>query len=146
MDYQSEPVTMWFDRRIVYRKSPIHGMGTFALSAIQAGESLIVVKGGLVYTAEEYRTGKVLFDGAMYNEEHLSDTLRIATPVAFHYFINHSCAANIVDQSRHPSTTHYIALRDIQANEELTADYYTMDTLDVCACGSPQCRWKSASK
>jgi SET domain-containing protein len=141
MHYQSEPVTMWFDRRIVYRKSLIHGTGTFALSTIHAGESLIVVKGGLVYTAEDYQTGKILFDGAMYNEERLSDTLLIATPVGFHYFINHSCAANIADQGRHPSTTHYIALRDIQADEELTADYYTVDTLDVCACGSPQCRW-----
>lgn len=142
MHYQSEAVTMWFDRRIVYRKSPIHGTGTFALSAIHAGESLIVVKGGLVYTAEERRNGGILLEGSMYNEESLSDNLFILTPLGFHYYINHSCAANIVDLSRHPSTTHYVALRDIQADEELTADYYTLDSLDACACGTPQCRWK----
>jgi SET domain-containing protein len=140
MNYRSEPVSMWFDRRIVYRKSPIHGIGTFALEDIQAGETLIWVTGGLVYTEAE-NAGNRQFDGTMYNGEVLSDTLRIATPLAFHYYINHSCEPNVVDQSRHPTWTHYIALRDIHANEELTADYYTQSTLDVCLCGSPACRW-----
>jgi SET domain-containing protein len=141
MEYHTEPVTMWFDRRIVYRKSPIHGIGTFAVGEIQAGEPLIWVTGGVVYTAEEYHTGKVVIEGAMYNEGRISDTLFIATPLAFHYFINHSCAPNIVDQSRHPTCTHYVALRDIHINEELTADYYDETTLNACNCGSPACRW-----
>ena len=142
MQFQSEPVTMWFDRRIVYRKSSIHGIGTFAIDSIQAGETLIWVTGGLIYTPEDYHSGKLAIAGTMYNEEKLSDTHFIATPVAFHYFINHSCEPNIVDQSRHPTWTHYIALRDIRANEELTADYYTEESLDMCNCGSVQCRWK----
>lgn len=142
MHYQSEPVTMWFDRRIVYRKSLIHGKGIFAIKDIQAGETLILVTGGLVYTSEDYQTGKVLFDGTMYNEEKLSDGQLIATPVSFHYFINHSCEPNIIEPARHPTCTHYIALRDIRADEELTADYYDESTLDICNCGSPNCRWK----
>jgi len=133
---------MWFDRRIVYRKSPIHGTGTFAISDILAGETLVYVTGGLVYTADDYHTGKVLFDGTMYNEAKLSDTQLIATPVSFHYYINHSCEPNVTNQSRHPSYTHYIALRDICAEEELTADYYNESTLGICNCGSPNCRWK----
>jgi uncharacterized protein len=141
MQYQSQPVTMWFDHRIVYRRSSIHGTGTFAIDNIRAGEPLIWVAGGLVYTSEDYQAGRLVFDGTMYNEEKLSDTLRIATPVSFHYFINHSCEPNIVDQSRHPTCTHYIALCDIRADEELTADYYTEATLDRCMCGSPRCRW-----
>jgi hypothetical protein len=132
---------MWFDRRIVYRQSPIHGIGTFALEEIQAGETLIYVSGGLVYTAEDFHTGRLRIEGTMYNEAKLTDTLFLATPVAYHYFINHSCAPNLIDQSQHPSWTHYIALRDIQADEELTADYYTEATLASCRCGSPQCRW-----
>jgi uncharacterized protein len=142
MNYSSEPVTMWFDRRIVYRKSPIHGTGTFAISNIQAGETLIWVTGGLVYTPDDYQTGKVAFDGTMYNEEKLSDTQFIITPVSFHYYINHSCEPNIIDQSRHPTSTHYVALCDIWADEELTADYYNLSTLDSCNCGSLKCRWK----
>jgi hypothetical protein len=142
MNYQSEPVTMWFDRRIVYRKSPIHGTGTFAMSEIQAGETLIWVTGGIVYTAEDFHSGKVSFDGTMYNEEKLPGGLLIATPVSYHYFINHSCEPNVIDQSRHGTWTHFIALRDIRADEELTADYYDESTLETCNCGSPNCRWK----
>ena len=145
ISYQSQPVTMWFDRRLVYRKSPIHGTGTFALEDIWAGETLMYVTGGLVYTPEDFQTGKVLFDGMMYNEARLTDTLRIATPISYHYFVNHSCEPNIIDQSGHPSWTHYLALRDIGAHEELTADYYTEATLDRCACGLPSCRWTSCT-
>src|SRR3954462_1241173 len=96
MNYRSEPVSMWFDRRIVYRKSPIHGTGTFALDEIQAGETLIWVTGGLVYT-ETSNAGNRQFDGTMYNGAILSDTLRIATPMSFHYYINHACEPNVVD-------------------------------------------------
>lgn len=146
MSYQTQPVTMWFDHRIVYRKSPIHGVGTFAIDTIRSGETLIWVTGGLVYRADDYHTGKLQFDGTMYNEAALSDTLRIATPVSYHYYINHSCEPNIIDQTRHPTWTHYIALRDIQADEELTADYYNETTLDVCLCGSSCCRWARNSQ
>lgn len=136
---------MWFDRRIAYRKSPIHGTGTFALSGIQAGETLVWVTGGIVYTAEEYHSGKMSFDGSMYNEAKISDTHLIATPVCFHYFINHSCEPNVIDQSRHHACIHFVALRDIRADEELTADYYDESSLADCNCGSPGCRWKKRS-
>ncbi|MCB0121051.1 MAG: SET domain-containing protein-lysine N-methyltransferase [Caldilineaceae bacterium] len=142
MTFQSAPITMWFDHRIVYRPSPIHGTGTFAIDDILTGQPLIWVAGGLVYTADDFHSGKIVFDGTMYNEAPLSETLRIATPVAFHYYINHSCEPNIIDQSRHPTVTHYVAMRDIHAGEELTADYYKLETLEVCYCNSERCRWK----
>ena len=50
MNFQSEPITMWFDRRLVLRKSPIHGIGTFATHDIDAGELLMLVTGGLILT------------------------------------------------------------------------------------------------
>jgi len=78
----------------------------------------------------------------MYNAAPLSATLQVVTPLAFHYYINHSCEPNIIDQSRYPTYTHYIALHDIRADEELTADYYTLSTLEACQCGSAACRWK----
>lgn len=142
MNYQSTPVSMWFDHRIVYRKSPIHGIGTFALDTIRAGEIIIWVTGGLVYTADDFKNKVIDFDGAMYNEAQLSDTVRIATPVSYHYYLNHSCEPNVVDLSRFPTWTQYVTLRDIQPNEELVATYYTPATLDVCVCGSSQCRWR----
>lgn len=144
MTYRSEPISMWFDRRIVLRASPIHGTGTFALEAIQAGETLIYVTGGLVFSQAEWESGAVQIDGRLYNEERLSDTLRIVTPVSFHYYINHRCVPNVIDLARHPTYTHCVALRDIVAQEELTADYSTTATLDDCLCGAETCRWKDA--
>jgi uncharacterized protein len=143
MTLHSMPITMWFDHRIAYRTSPIHGTGTFALDAIPAGATLVLVTGGLVYTAEDYHNGAFQIDGQMYNEARLSETHFIATPVGHHYFMNHSCEPNVIDLSRHPATTHLVALRDITPNEELTLDYYTKETLEMCLCGSAQCRWRT---
>jgi SET domain-containing protein len=133
---------MWFDRRIVLRDSPIHGTGTFANEEIRAGETLIWVTGGLVFSQAEWDAGKVNIDGKMYNEARLSDTLYIATPVSFHYYLNHSCEPNAIEQAGHPTAIHFVALRDIRADEEITADYYDESRLEDCRCGSPKCRWK----
>ena len=142
MSYNTEPVTMWFDRRIVMRQSPIQGIGTFASEAIAAGETLVWVTGGVVFTSADWQSGAVQLAGEMYNEEKLAEDLFIATPKAFHYYINHSCDANAVDQSRRPNWTHYIACRDIRAGEEITTDYglYGGANFETCACKSPRCR------
>ena len=142
MNYRTEAVTMWFDRRIVMRKSSIQGIGTFASEGIKAGEPLIWVTGGVVYTREDWQSGKVQLDPDMYNKEALPDNLRIATPKVFHYYINHSCDPNAIDQSRSATATQYVAWRDSSAQEEITTDYgiYGGATIDQCACKSPLCR------
>ena len=53
MSYQSEPLTLWIDRRLVLRQSAIQGVGTWAIEPIPAGQLLILTTGGLVVTAEE---------------------------------------------------------------------------------------------
>jgi SET domain-containing protein len=141
MSYQTEPVTMWSDRRLTMRHSPIHGVGTFATDAIRAGEALVWVTGGLVFSGEAWRAGAVSIAAEMYNQERLGGDLFLITPKGFQYYINHSCAPSAVDLSQHPTWTHYVALRDITANEEITADYYDLTTLERCACGAPECRW-----
>ena len=141
MNYQTEPITMWFDRRLVMQKSPIHNIGTFATQDISAGEMLILVTGGIVVTPEDKRSGLLQLAAEMYNEETLAENLFIITPKLFHYYINHSCDANAIDLSRSANSTQYVAARDICANEEVTADYYDETTLDACACKSPRCRW-----
>ncbi len=143
MNYQTEPITMWFDRRLILRKSPIHNIGTFATHAINAGEMLIIVTGGIVITQEERKAGSPQLAADMYNEETLADNLFIVTPKLFQYYINHSCDANAVDLSHSANSTQYVAARNILANEEITADYYNEATLEVCLCKSPRCRWTS---
>lgn len=143
MNYQTEPITMWFDRRLVMRKSPIQGIGTFATQGISPGEMLMMVTGGIIVTPEDRRSGRLQLAADMYNEESLDDNLFIITPKLFHYYINHSCDANAIDLSRSANSTQYVAARQIHANEEITADYYDETTLEVCACKSPRCRWTS---
>jgi uncharacterized protein len=143
MYYQTEPITMWFDRRLVLRRSPIHGIGTFATHEINAGELLILVTGGIVVTTEDWQAGRVDLEDEMYNQETLAENVFIVTPKLFHYYINHCCEPNAVDLSRSGTATQYVALRHIRAQEEITADYYTQATLEVCLCKSPRCRWTS---
>ena len=146
MNYQSEPITMWFDRRLVLRKSPIQGIGTFATHDIEAGQLLIMVTGGIVFTAEDWQAGSVQLEAEMYNQATLTDNLFVVTPKMFHYYINHSCDPNAIDLSRNGTATQYVAARPIQAGEEITADYYNETSLAMCACQSPKCRWISQSK
>ncbi len=102
---------------------------------------LHVANKGIVFTTEDWQSGKIQLEADMYNEGSLGDNLSIVTPKVFHYYINHSCDPNVIDITRRANSTQYIAARLIGANEELTADYYDETTLEVCACNSPHCRW-----
>lgn len=142
MNYQSEPITMWIDRRLVLRKSLIQGIGTFAIESIPAGQLLILTTGGLVLTSEDRQSGAVELEAEMYNEEWLPNDLRIVTPKVFHYYVNHCCEPNAVDLSRSPNITQYVALRDIPAQEEITTDYgiFGGARIERCMCRSLHCR------
>ena len=136
MEYQTEPVTMWFDRRLVMRSSPIHGIGTFATHTIHAGERLLWVSGGIVYTPEDWRTGRVQLAPEQYNEGQIGDGLLIATPKSLYYYVNHSCNPNLLNG---------VAWRDIEGGEEITTDYAYGEAspnyrLEPCSCGSSICR------
>lgn len=129
MTYVSQPTTMWFDRRLVMRRSPIHGIGTFAIEDIQEGELLMLVTGGLVYARQAGEPGEIELAGELYNEEVLPNGQRIATPKVFHYYINHADEPNVVDVTRHPASTQYVAARAIRAGEEITAKYLSPEEL-----------------
>jgi len=127
---------MWFDRRLVVRSSPIHGIGTFSTHPIHAGEQLMWVSGGIVYTTEDWRTGKVQLAPEFYNETQLEDDLFIATPKSLYYYINHSCDPNMLN---------HMAWRDIEAGDEITTDYasyqaFSAYRLEPCNCKASNCR------
>lgn len=138
-EYQNQSVTMWFDHRLVMRPSPIHGTGVFATEAIRAGEQLYWISGGVVYTSEDWRSGKVQLSPEQYNEEQIGDDLFVATPKSLGYYINHSCD---------PTLLNNVAWRDIRAGEEVTSDYSAGESspnwvLEPCACGSALCRGRA---
>lgn len=144
-------------RRIVARRSPIHGYGVFALRAIDAGEQIIQYKGMLMTHAEA---------DALYGDdgEHgytllftLNDTYIIdgGRKGNSSRWINHGCMPNchaLLKESpsndRRRDKVVIEAIRRIEPGEELTYDYGI--TLNVphtawlkkrwtCHCGAPHC-------
>jgi hypothetical protein len=133
---RAEPVTIWIDARVVMRHSPIHGVGSFAAAPIRAGDRLIRTHGGLLYTTEDARQGRLQVAGEMYNEEQLGPDLFRATPKSPEYYLNHSCEPNVLAAT---------AVRDIAEGEELLTDYAHCEAgdsvlLDSCRCGAAGCR------
>jgi uncharacterized protein len=120
--------------------SAIHGRGLFAREAIARGE-IVAVKGGYVVGAAEWRRLEPTLGSA---EIQLTEDLFIAPVHPDHregsmLYVNHSCDPNLALQGQ----IVLVAMRDVQAGEELTIDWATTDDLDdelACHCGSPRCR------
>jgi hypothetical protein len=141
------PVNEWFE----LRRSPIQGVGAFAIQDIPKGTRVIEYTGEKITNAEADRryeedtmgrhhtflfilNQRQVVDGAVGGNESI--------------FINHSCDPNCETEiSRGKIWIH--SLRAIPAGEELTYDYaydyergYTEKDLlfYACKCGSPKCR------
>jgi hypothetical protein len=131
----------YFSPKVEKRRSAIDGVGLFAHRPITKGET-VVVKGGYIMTKEErdrveeqlgpaeIQVGEGLFIGPKEECEREGGMMHL----------NHSCEPNV---GLNGEIT-FVAMRDIQADEELTFDYaMTDDEPDIdmrCACGSAHCR------
>lgn len=144
-------------RRIVARRSPIHGNGVFAVDAIAKGEHVIEYKGTLMTDAE---ADKMYGDGGetghtflfTLNDEYIIDANRKGNTARW---INHSCDPNcqaLIDESDSgdPRKDKVVieAIRKIKPGEELTYDYgivldmphtARLKKVWACRCGSPKC-------
>jgi SET domain-containing protein len=144
-------------RRIVARRSPIHGNGVFAASAIPRGETLIEYKGTLMTHAqadELYGDGGETGHTFLFtlNDDYIIDANLKGNSARW---INHSCAPNcraLVEESASgdPRKDKVVieSLRAIKPGEELTYNYgivldvpYTarLKKLWQCRCGSAKC-------
>ncbi len=136
-------------RRISVRRSPIHGMGVFALRNIRKGERIIEYTGERISHREADRRypddesphtmlfivdKKIVIDAT-----HAGNSAR---------WINHSCRPNCesVDEKKRIFIE---AMRDIRRGEELTYDYnLVLDERHTpkakrenpCFCGHKRCR------
>ena len=122
------------------RESRIHGRGLFATDKIDKGE-VAAVKGGHIVTREQLREITLRLGPV---EIQIGDDLFIA-PVTDDerelsmLYSNHSCDANLGMRGE----ITFVALRDIEAGEELTHDWCTTDDDDYsvdCKCGAANCR------
>lgn len=142
-------------RRLIVRRSPIHGNGVYAAVDIPARTVLIQYKGQLLTHAEADR---IYDDGAdtghtflfTLNEKYIVDANVGGNSARW---INHSCAPNCaayieeVDGARKDRVL-IESKRAIKAGEELTYDYgivldvpHTpkMKKLWACRCGARKC-------
>ena len=130
----------YFSPKVEKRKSPIEGRGLFAKHKIEAGE-IVVVKGGYILTkAQRDEIGRKLGPSEIQVTEDLfigPTSKRQREGGMMH--LNHSCEPNLGLQGQ----VVYVALRNIESDEELTFDYaMNADEPDEmqCRCGSQSCR------
>jgi len=120
--------------------SAIAGRGLVAVNAIEAGE-VIAVKGGHIVTTEALRR---LPERLQNSEIQIAAGLHLAALRDDEYeavmlFLNHSCEPNV----GFGGNIVLVAMRDIEAGEELTTDYALFDDYEGsmdCNCGQPACR------
>lgn len=124
---------------VVFKPSPIHGMGGFARTDIPMGRRVIEYVGECIDKRESLRrceqNNEFIFT---LNEHYDLDGNCPENPARW---INHSCAPNceaeIID-----NRIWIIANRDVRGGEELTFNY-GFDLEDYreypCRCGAPEC-------
>jgi uncharacterized protein len=134
-------------RRIVVRRSSIHGKGVFATTHIPAGTRLIEYKGERISDEDsEYlyteTTHTFLF---MLENNEVIDGSRNGNNARW---INHSCEPNC-EANEEDGHVFIDALSNLEAGDEITIDYnlylearYTaaLKRQYACGCGTEQCR------
>jgi uncharacterized protein len=120
--------------------SGIAGRGLVATEPIGKGEVVAVKAGHIVTTAMLQSLPERLQN----SDVQITDDLHLAALTDDEYesvmlFINHSCEPNV----GFAGNIVLVAMRDIDADEELTTDYALFDDYDgsmECRCGRPLCR------
>jgi SET domain-containing protein len=125
---------------LIIRPSAIHSTGCYTTTPISAGTFVV-----------EYTGPRLTKEAAdeRYNEQEetylfgLDDGVHVIDGFGPAAFINHSCDPNC-ETDELEGRVWIIALRDIEAGEELTYDYNLYDGEDEdespCACGAKSCR------
>lgn len=144
---QSRTEKIRSSRRIVVRRSSIHGKGVFATIRIPAGTRLIEYKGERIteedsdslYTETAHTFLFMLDNNEVIDGGRNGNTAR---------WINHSCSPNC-EANEEGGRVFIDALVDIEAGEEITIDYnlylearYTaaLKRQYACGCGTERCR------
>jgi uncharacterized protein len=140
-DANSQTHFSWIHPRLVIKSSPLKNYGLFAADTILHNELLVIFGGKIMTKDDVLQLPEQLRPNVLQISDHHwigtgSPTLEPAD------FINHSCNPNAGIKGQ----IHLVAMRDIQADEEITFDFATviaewvgMDAI-ACNCGSSYCR------
>lgn len=124
---------------VLFKGSPIHGIGGFAKTTIREGTRIIEYLGERISKGESLcrceQNNEYIFT---LNGEQDLDGNMAWNPARF---INHSCAPNCEPELENDRIW-IVATRDIRAGEEITFNYgYDLEDYRdyACRCGSPNC-------
>lgn len=128
----------WNNPKVGRRSTPLAGDTLFAIAPIAKGE-LIVVWGGVILTTEQLaQVPQFARDRAIQIEDDLHLCSGMVDDLAD--CANHSCNPNAGLRGQ----ISLVAMRDIEAGEEICFDYATSDGHPdfymECRCGQPNCR------
>ena len=126
--------------KIEVRSGGLQGRGIFATEKIERGEVVAVKTGHIVTEDRLPEIAATVGDFALqiHDRFYLSPTSKEEID-RLTIFINHSCDPNVGFDGQ----ITYVAMRDIEAGEELCHDYAMERTDDYsldCRCGSDLCR------
>jgi uncharacterized protein len=134
------PRLSYISAKAAVKESSIHGRGLFAIEPISKGE-IVCIKGGHIFNREALEQVAQSIGPA---EIQITDDLFIGPLTEVEregsmIFSNHSCEPNIGVRGQ----IVFVAMRDIQAGEELTHDWAMTDDDAYemeCRCGTRSCR------
>lgn len=134
-----EMVKSFLSEKVEIRdNSNINKKGIFAKERIKKGE-IVCIKGGHILRREEIFSSSVINSYHPISDEYFLGAISSDEEDNIKILINHSCSPNCGLRGE----ITFVAMRDINVDEEITFDYAFLDNEDYqfqCSCGSPDCR------
>lgn len=124
--------------KVEVRSSGINQKGMFAKELIQKDE-IVYIKGGHIITKDELFSSSVINSYLPLSDEYYLGALKPEEEEEIKLYNNHSCNPNCGMRGE----ITFVAMKDIDTDEELTIDYAFIDNEDYsfeCHCGAPNCR------
>lgn len=124
---------------LTIRKSPIEGMGCFSVAHFKRGRKIAEYAGQKITNAEaNRRANRRRLRICAIDDRWSLDGSRGGNGT---HYINHSCAPNAYMKILYGHIL-FIALQDIDPDDEITIDYESTlhSNKKRCICGAPSCR------
>lgn len=116
---------------LTVKDSPVHGKGLFSSIDFFSGQTITAIEGDVIDADECVRRES---EGNVYIFWKEDDIYIDVSNHSIIKFINHSCNYNCDVEEDEKGNLILIAIKDIQAGEELTIDYGYDEIYESCTC------------